>query len=124
MSIYGSGLRLGEDRFGDDPPPPETWPRTYQLSHIYPSTEHPDAWVDTASIPHWCIPGHDGEGPGYECTACDEQHVDGYAAGIAPWMRLSIGGNEGHYTVVVPAAGVKELRDYLTEWLDRVVKQP
>lgn len=126
MSIYGSGPIIGPD-----PDEPGAWtgtpPLTYIASHIYPDPEqHRPVSIDTASIPHWCIPGHDGEGPGAECAAagCDAD-ADGYASGLAPWLRLGllhVGDNtiEGLATVVLSTDAVRALRDELDDWLARV----
>lgn len=75
MSIYASqgyiGPHPGEDEYQGH------LPVRYQGSHVYPLHSDPQARVDTAAIPHHCIPGHDDTCHG----------ADGDAAALAPWLR-------------------------------------
>lgn len=119
MSIYCSRLSLSHD--SHDETPARQRPAIYRGSHLYPLLADGRAYIDTASIPHWCIPGHDGEGPGAECTApgCDAE-PDGDASGIAPYLRLDVGDESGHHTIVIPVDAARELRDELIDWIARV----
>lgn len=119
VSIYCSRLSLSHD--SHDETPVRQRPAVYRGSHLYPLLTTGHAWLDTASIPHWCIPGHDGEGPGYECSAagCDAE-ADGDASDVAPYLRLGIGDASGHHTIALPRDGARALRDELTDWLARV----
>jgi hypothetical protein len=88
-------------------------------SNHYPTTtgtvERDGCAVDIASIPAYCVPGHDDD--------------DGVAVG--PWLRLSVDSVEHDFSapenvlgdrsasVVLDRDAVAALRDQLQDWLDR-----
>ena len=120
--IYGNGRRATERAHME-----RGAVRAYRagFSNHYPDDSDPGAWVDVASIPAWCVPGHD-----------DERDDS-----LGPWLRLSVGSPDAltwwqktpddqpmsapvFADVVLDEAAVRSLRDDLTAWLNREKARP
>ena len=120
--IYGNGRRATEPAHME-----RGAVRAYRagFSNHYPDDSDPGAMVGVASIPAWCVPGH------------DDERDDSFG----PWLRLSIDSPQAQdwydpdpskrptpapvfADVVLDEAAVAALRDDLTAWLDREKVRP
>lgn len=105
MSIWCSRPLIGTDpdwpRHDDDPPGDV---RSYVSgwSNHYPTTDDTaelPAWIDTASIAPWCVPGWGGRED--EC----QMHV-------GPWLRLSV---DAPHTRIPPRTP-EEMAEWVAAW--------
>lgn len=106
MSIYCSRVTVGYDfpfvQTGHIAAYPEN-----NLRHLDEPGFPTDGYIETAHIPHWCVPGHDVDD---QCGP-DEQPV-------ARWLRLIVNAAGAHVRVLADREAVQALRDDLTAWLD------
>jgi hypothetical protein len=123
MSIWCSTVAVGFDRC-------MTWPkrptggtvRKYAdgWSNHYPDSEvEGPAVIDLATIPAWCVPGHE---------------EDFSYRKVGPWLRMGVfGEGVNHWTkkteyadatVVLNESAVRALRDHLDEWLTQPKARP
>lgn len=108
MSIYVTRAILGEDFAGEGVGKVVGYPRN-DLSRIN-GNHWPKGSIDTAHIPHYCIPGHSDE---------DDCVKDLGDTPVAGWLRLAIEGPGMYATALIDAKAAEELRDDLTEWLEQ-----
>jgi hypothetical protein len=129
VSIWCSRPAVGTEPHGDEPPVGHVLSYVEGFSNHYPTSGHgiveAEGWIDTASIPVWCVPGH-------------EYSEEYYGDRLGPWLRLTVdtvrlsvwptpdspSGEPVHVSVVLDEAAVQALVDDMSEWLDRPKAHP
>ena len=104
MSIYCSRVTLGLDYWAGKKPRRNGRVVTYPNNRLalVDADNWPQGNVDTASIPAWCVPGH-------------EEEYDGEA--ISEWMRLSVSSAGSHLSVLIDQKAARLLVKDLRSWL-------
>ena len=108
MSIYCSRTTVGYDFPFDQTGKVAAYPEN-NLRRLTEPGFPTDGYIETAHIPHWCVPGHD-ERDGC-VNQCDDEPV-------AEWLRLIVSTAGAHVRLLVDREAVQALRDDLTAWLD------
>lgn len=146
MSIWCSWPAVGQEPFDPAEPNRGGDVRTYAegWSNHFPTTDGTaelPACIDLADIAPWCVPGHGQEliDGAWTCPGCgaDHDHPE-----TGPWLRLGVtsmasrhwwtqDGKPGPHDgpgldtfVVMDEGAARQLRDDLTEWLERPKVQP
>lgn len=117
MSIFASYPDIGS-REDDDST--DGTVLAYEGSHRYPGAADRHATVGLASIPAWCVPGHDEP----------EDYVDYDCVG--PWVRLDVTTPNPHgdlrttnaQTVLLSETAARALAAQLVQWADQPKVHP
>lgn len=117
MSIWSSRADIGYDEWPGEEPKPPGDVRSYAVgwSNHYPTPDvEKPAFIGTASIPPWCVPGHQDE-------AADEDMATG------PWLRVHVVTWNDEYdrpmiadgaTVILDVDAARSLAAELLSWAD------
>lgn len=98
MSIYSTRIELGGANWSGRVLP-------YGGPHVQPvAADDVRAWVSTADIPAWCVPGHEAPDGGI---------------GVGEWLRLGIDSVQlGESTVLLDETAARALAHDLLAWAD------
>ena len=105
MSIYASTLIYDHEYTGE----PGSSPLAYRGSHLWPDAADRGGNFGLAEIPGYVTRGG--------------RVLDDSGHRVWPWLRVSLIGvadDENRDSVLLDADQVRQLRDMLTDWLDRV----